>query len=80
MDLGLAFFRSRRQAVEELRKSQQMFQRLFENAPDATLLVDREGRIVRANAQCDKLFGFARHELVGKGVELLLPEPGDEDE
>jgi PAS domain S-box-containing protein len=78
MDEGLIFASARdmtthRQAEETLLKSQQMFKGLFENAPDALLLVDRGGRIVRINAQAEALFGFTRAELVGQSVEFLMP-------
>jgi PAS domain S-box-containing protein len=47
---------------------------LFDAAPDATLLVGSDGRIERANAQAEKLFGYRRDELLGEPVELLIPQ------
>lgn len=50
------------------------FEQLLEFAPDAIVGVDRDGRIVWANAQTETLFGYSRAELVGEVVELLVPE------
>ena len=47
---------------------------LVESAPDATVLIDSEGRIMLANAQTERLFGYSREELVGEKVEVLIPE------
>ena len=51
-----------------------MFRELFETAPDAMIVVDREGRIVRANPQVQRLFGFSENELLGESIEKLMPE------
>jgi PAS domain S-box-containing protein len=50
-----------------------LFESLYELAPDAILVVDRAGIIVRANAQASEMFGYARDELVGQPIELLVP-------
>ncbi len=47
---------------------------LLEAMPDAVVTVDREGRIVDLNAQTQGLFGYARDELLGEQVEMLMPE------
>ena len=50
-----------------------LLHRIFELAPDAILLVDRAGRVVKANAQVERMFGYTREELSGVPVEVLVP-------
>ena len=50
------------------------YQGLLESAPDAMVIVERAGRIAIVNAQTERLFGYARDELRGQPVELLMPE------
>jgi PAS domain S-box-containing protein len=50
------------------------FQQLLEAAPDAIVIVDASGTIVLVNREAERLFGYARDELLGQPVELLLPE------
>jgi PAS domain S-box-containing protein len=46
----------------------------LESAPDAVVIIDPDGRIVFANAQTERLFGYSRQDLRGQAVEHLLPE------
>lgn len=46
----------------------------FEIAPDAQLLVNSDGNIIRANRQCAELFGYAYEEFPGLCIESLIPE------
>ena len=50
------------------------FRAVFEAASDGTVIVDADGRIVLVNRQTETLFGYAREELIGAYVDLLLPE------
>ncbi len=47
---------------------------LLDAAPDAMLVVSTDGKIRLANKQTEKLFGYSREELVGKPLDLLIPD------
>lgn len=49
------------------------FLHLLDAAPDAMIIVNEHGEIVLANKQTEKLFGWSRHELPGKPIEILIP-------
>ena len=59
---------------EELSQTKAMFEGLFEFAPDAIVVVNREGRIVQVNKQAERLFGYAREELLNADHDILVPE------
>jgi PAS domain S-box-containing protein len=50
------------------------FRGLLEAAPDAMILVNADGRLALVNSQAERLFGYARGELLGRPVETLVPE------
>jgi PAS domain S-box-containing protein len=69
--------RSHMQELEENRRElendRQTYEKLLDAAPDAVVFVDRQGRILRVNAQLEKIFGYRKGELEGKMIEALIP-------
>jgi PAS domain S-box-containing protein len=49
------------------------YRALLDAHPDAMLLVDGSGQILMANPAAERLFGFAREELLQCGVDALVP-------
>jgi len=47
---------------------------LLEAIPDAIVAVDAEGVILQTNSQAEQIFGYERDELIGKKIEILVPE------
>jgi PAS domain S-box-containing protein len=60
--------------VTQRKAAERRFQALMESAPDAMLVVDLQGDLVLANTQAEKLFGYSRDEMLGRKVEMLVPE------
>jgi len=50
------------------------FRALLDSAPDAMVIVDADGRIELVNLQAEKLFGYAREELIGHTIDILMAE------
>jgi PAS domain S-box len=47
---------------------------LFENATEGIILTDQQGKIVLVNPAAEKTFGYDNSELIGKTIEILLPQ------
>jgi PAS domain S-box-containing protein len=60
--------------VDEHQVSEQKFRAFVEVSPDAIIVSDPQGRILLVNSQMESVFGYAREEILGKSVEILLPD------
>lgn len=69
---------SRSDDAPDIYLTQESVWQLFENAPDAIVVCNSEGRIIRVNAQVEQMFGYERDELISQTSERLIRERGSE--
>ncbi len=61
------------QDVTAVQLAEERFRALFQDAPYALIVFDTDGRIALANSQSERMFGYARHQLIGQSVEGVVP-------
>src|SRR6266581_213000 len=61
-------------AVEHIMAQLQNVRVLIESAPNGIVVVDKQGMIQLINTSTEKLFGYNRHESLGRNVEVLVPD------
>jgi PAS domain S-box-containing protein len=59
--------------ITERKQAEELFELATEASPSGTVLVNDHGQIMLVNAHVEELFGYARDELIGKEVEILVP-------
>ena len=60
--------------ITERKQAEAILRDIVDAAPDATVIIDADGKIVLVNKQMEQVFGYAREELIDKPVSTLLPE------
>jgi PAS domain S-box-containing protein len=60
--------------ISDRKRAEAEFEGLLEAAPDAIVAVGPDGLIHLVNRQAESLFGYTREELVGRSVDMLVPD------
>ena len=60
--------------ISSRKRLEERFRQVVESAPNAMVMINAEGNIEMVNAQTERLFGYTRKELLGSGIEMLIPE------
>jgi len=60
--------------VSDRKRAEERFRIAVESAPCGMVMIDRQGRIMLANREVEHLFGYDAGELVGRSLEVLVPE------
>jgi len=59
--------------ISERKQAEEQFRMAVESSPNAMVMIDESGLIVLINQETERLFGYARGELMGKPIEILVP-------
>jgi PAS domain S-box-containing protein len=75
LQLELARMRSTSKSLQE---SEAKFRALMESASQGVIGVNRAGAIQLVNRKAEELFGYRREDLIGRPIEILLPNASRE--
>lgn len=65
----------RKKSEEALSIEKAYFEQLFESSPEAIIVVDNDGRLLRVNGEFSRMFGYTRNEAIDQSIdELIAPE------
>ena len=60
--------------ISSRKRLEERFRQVVESAPNAMVMINQRGVIEMVNAQAERVFGFARDEMLGQSIEMLVPE------
>ena len=60
--------------ISSRKRLEERFRQVVESAPNAMVMISNSGRIEMVNAQAERVFGYARKEMLGQSIEMLVPE------
>lgn len=69
--VGVSF----REAMRSQQRSADRFRAVIDNAHDAIIAIDAQGRIEMFNQAAERIFGYSAAEVIGENVNILMPQP-----
>jgi two-component system sensor kinase FixL len=61
--------------IDARRVAEQVHQTILDTVIDAIVSIDEQGLIGSFNSAAERIFGYRQGEVVGRPVEILMPEP-----
>ncbi|MBI3771828.1 MAG: PAS domain S-box protein [Gammaproteobacteria bacterium] len=68
-------FEAAEQALQRLKSSETRQRIVVENMVDGLIAIDEYGLIQEFNPAAERIFGYKSDEVIGKNVNMLMPEP-----
>ncbi len=65
----------RKQAEDALRESEERTRSIVEHVVDGIITINGTGMIQSVNPAVERMFGYGADELIGRNVNILMPEP-----
>lgn len=59
--------------ISERKLADERFRLVVEACPSGMIMISADGKIVLVNAEAERLFGYAREELFGRSIDILVP-------
>jgi two-component system, LuxR family, sensor kinase FixL len=77
LSLGAAIWQSARlgEYAKDIQESRKILQAVMDTAVDGLITIDQHGIVQSYNNACEKIFGYAREDVLGKNINILMPEP-----
>lgn len=61
--------------IARIASADALFRALIDTAIDGIMVIDEKARVQVYNPACERLFGYSPNEVLGKNVDMLMPEP-----
>ena len=65
----------RKHAEEELRRAEERMRSVVNHVLDGIITIDEHGTVESFNPAAEKIFGYRADEVIGRNVNMLMPEP-----
>ena len=65
----------RKEAEEAVREAAVRLKAIVDTAVDGIITIDEDGTVESMNLAAERIFGFARQEVIGTNITMLMPEP-----
>ncbi len=76
----IAIVITRKGAEDLFQKEKAYLDQLFEGSPEAIIMIDQTGNVIKSNTEFTNLFGYTLGELLNRNIDDLIADPANRDE